>query len=78
MTSFDEATVTVNVKDADFPPQDAVIVEVPAATAVILPNPFTVATDVFEEVYVIFVSVASRGITVTDKSCFSPTVIVDS
>ena len=57
------AFVTVTVQVADFPPAFAVMVAVPAFTAVTLPS-FTVAIAVFEELHVTVLSVALSGFTV--------------
>ena len=49
---------------ADLPPAEAVMVEVPSATAVIRPLSETVATDCLDDAQVTSLSVASEGRTV--------------
>ena len=67
-------TVTVHV--AFFPPQVAVIVALPAFTAVTTPFWSTVATDFFEVVQVTVLSVALSGLTVAVRVPVSPSVNV--
>ena len=64
------AFVTVTAQVAIFSPAFAVMVAVPAVTAVTLPS-FTVATAAFEELQVTVLSVASSGFTVA-VSVYSP------
>ena len=67
------AFVTFTVQVAVFSPAFAVMVAVPAFTAVTFPS-FTVATDVFEELHVTVLSVASSGFTVAVSVASSPSV----
>ena len=80
-TDFDElpdtampvcGTLTVTLQVAVLPPALAVIVAVPPPTAVILPLLLTVATFVFELVYVTVLLVASLGVTVAEIVDVSP------
>ena len=66
--------VTVTEQVADFPPAFAVIVAVPAFTAVTLPLESTVATDVFDELQLTALSVALSGVTVAFRLADSPSV----
>ena len=68
-SSATETTATVPLNTvtshlADFPPHDAVIVDVPNATAVTRPEEETVATDCREDAQTILVSVALVGVTI--------------
>ena len=65
-------TVTVTAHSAVLPPHFAVMVALPALTAVTLPLS-TLATDASDEVQATFLSVASSGFTVAVSCAVSPT-----
>ena len=89
LTSFEAGSIAISFKTISFAvtvtgqvavlsPALAVIVAVPALTAVTLPLPSTVATLLSEDVHVTFLSVALSGATVALSFWLSPSTMLIS